>query len=822
MFEEEAPIIGQEKWHLLEGCSYTYEFSSSDGQYQFEQEDEIIRFHHSDRHPCEGFINTGIYVGHLSLNIVNIATRERCGKIGFEIRSVKTDYEHDYRQMLEDIADYYTDLVLQQSAPVTQSLEIDENTSSESLYQRFAFIKSIIESDGFAEAIHKIVSNPVKKWTDARCSKDITAVKRLSRKDINQFASSSDRIPLPSGFQIAEGLNSIPRTIDIEYKKDTVDVPENQFIKFALNAFSAFCTDLMRHRNAGSRLKAEAAGTLEILSGYLETQFFRGISMPSVFNMNSPVLQRKEGYREIFQVWLLFDLAAKLNWTGGENVYEAGKKNIATLYEYWLFFKLVELISGFFNIDPVDKAALLTRTNDTIDLDIKQGRMKVIHGFQMTSCRKLNVAFYYNRTFKKPSKEENTVGKSGSWTMSMRPDYTLSIWPGNIKEDEAEEQDLITHIHFDAKYRLDRILLEDKDASSEYLDEEKKDQEKGIYKRADLLKMHAYKDAIRRTSGAYVIYPGTENRQIQGYHEIIPGLGAFRIRPGHWTEDSKELHRFLTDIREHFMNRCSAREKMAFHEYDIYYPKTSKTDKEPTEPPVLKAVLPETIDGNRGVFPDETTIIVGYYKNDAHLQWILNNLKYNVRTGGKRGIVDINRNLIEARYILLYHGKHQQLFKVNEKDSPQIYTRSQLIEEGYPANKQEQAHTQEHQTYMVFSLSPDIEEELKEYRWNISDLLPEHHLNGKPVTMKLIDLIARATKQEQPIATKTSKKTNSSCEILPILANFALIRNHYGNEETDLYQCLHARGIPHSEDRRSDHEGVGQSLRSRDHPSGQI
>jgi predicted component of viral defense system (DUF524 family) len=40
---------------------------------------------------------------------------------------------------------------------------------------------------------------------------------------------------------------------------------------------------------------------------------------------------------------------------------------------------------------------------------------------------------------------------------------------------------------------------------------EKAENRKGIYKNADLLKMHAYKDAIRRTGGAYVLYPGDKS-----------------------------------------------------------------------------------------------------------------------------------------------------------------------------------------------------------------------------------------------------------------------------------------------------------------------
>ena len=143
--------------------------------------------HRSERHKGEGTITTGIYVGTLKLCIYNTETCEEHGAIDIEVRSTKSDYESDYRQMLEDISDYYTDLVLQQGSPVTQKLDVDLETSSNTLYQRFSFVKSLIESDAFSEAIHKIISNPLRKWTETNIERNVVGIKRLSRKNMRQI-----------------------------------------------------------------------------------------------------------------------------------------------------------------------------------------------------------------------------------------------------------------------------------------------------------------------------------------------------------------------------------------------------------------------------------------------------------------------------------------------------------------------------------------------------------------------------------------------------------------------------------------------------------
>lgn len=745
LYEVESPTAGAYRYQLMEGCTYQYEFvgEPDDKNYQFEKEDEIITFHRSVRHPNMGTITTGIYVGQLSLWVKNCSTGNRCGKVNLEIRSTKSDYESDYRHMLDDIAEYYTDLVLQQGSPVTQQLKIDQNCSSKTLYQQFSFVRSIVDSEAFSEAVHKIISNPIRKWTDANIEKSIVGVRRLSRKNIRQIASDRDRLPLRGSMRrnMPYGLDSVPRTIEVEYKRDTIDNQENQFVKFVLRTFSNFCAELKSFKNASERLKAEADLTIEQLSSHLENQFFRQISMPTLMNMNSPVLQRKEGYREVFQAWLLFDLAAKLNWDGGEDVYEAGKKNVATLYEYWLFFKLLELVSEFFNIEPRSKEELVTSDKNSINLNLKQGKMRMVYGQQETFSRVLNVAFYYNRTFNKVSDKEDPIHRAGSWTMPMRPDYTLSLWPGDITQEEAEKQELIVHIHFDAKYRLDKVLLDNNDYD---VSEEKRQQELGVYKRADLLKMHAYKDAIRRTSGAYVLYPGTENKEIHGFHEIVPGLGAFSIRPGHWQQDSFYLKQFLAEVKAHLMDRTSQREKISYHQFDIH--------QKPNES-MLMENIPEPVGENRGFLPDESSVIVAFYKDERHLNWILENHQYNMRAGFDRGSIVLENDIINARYILLYNDKEPTHLIRRRKIGPKVYTRAQLIKMGYPPYLKsrseeidlEREEKDANRIYLTFKLYQDnsCEKELRQYTWDVEELVGLNKI-GRSFAISLVDLMKLA------------------------------------------------------------------------------
>lgn len=723
LFEEmDAVEYGESRWQLQEGKEYDFEIIESDDDalnWTIVGPDAI--FFINQKHQNRGKIKTGIYVGTVNFIAHNALTGVE-SNLHIEIQSIKTDYRKDYRKMLTDITSYYTDLVMQQGSPVTQKFDVDYDAPQQTLYQKFSFVKSIIDNDTFEESVHKITSNPVRKWTDTEAERRIDSVRRLSRNSMRQIAVRADRTPLDNG---PMGLTSLPRTLSVSQKTDTVDTHENQFIKYVLTTFYAFCSGLGTKKNATDQLKTEIEVVCERLVGYLNNSFFKLISSPTRLNIGSPVLQRKEGYREILQAWLMFDLAAKITWIGGDTVYDAGKKNVAVLYEYWLFFKLIEVVSDVFKIDPESKEKLVCTDNDKINLDIRQGKMNVISGKYDTGSRPLNVRLFYNRTFG----FEAEKGKVGSWTMSMRPDYTLSIWPGDKAEATAEADDSIVHIHFDAKYRLNRILIDDSEKNAESVDRdlnsEKTDREIDVYKRGDLLKMHAYKDAIRRTSGAFVLYPGTERKMRRGFHEIIPGLGAFCIAPGHEDEQLPELKSFLRDVVTHFMDRTSQREKVAVSNHQIYG----------TLSPGFFDPFPEPKDLRE--FPDTTPVLVGCYKSEAHLEWIKGKNKYDIRLAAQSdGSVMLNTPMAGARYLLLYDNAASKaigIFKI-ESAFPRVATAENMARDGYPEPTQGQI-------YIVFDISADtIEEDIKSIDWSALRYTPP---SGDPILVNYVDLFAQ-------------------------------------------------------------------------------
>lgn len=726
---------------LYENGRYEYELNAPG--FSLREVPGVIR-HSRIAQACErGTIEPGNYVGLLKLVLVEKGSGTAVAETHVDVRSRKLGYEDEYRSMLEDLADRCADFLLQLESPVEQRFNPEDTDHEPTLAQRLYFLKSLLGGKDFQSALQRIVSMPNTQWREEERVRDVRNSKRLGRHELRQFASASRRVRVPDGHALAASFSSVPERIGVRDKRDTVDTPENRFVKHALTVFTQCLEDLLiRFRSVQSKqcpgLAGEIEGLTEDLEEVLAHEVFKQVSPPSLLPLNSPVLQRKEGYRQVLRSWMLFELAARLSWEGGDDVYEGGKRDAAALYEYWVFFKLLDLVADLFDLDrpPVDS---LINRNDLV-LKLKAGQYLPVEGAYSGAGRRLRIEFSYNRTF---SAGNRPYPKSGSWSRQMRPDYTLSLWPADFSREEAEIQELITHVHFDAKYKVDSLekLFGKEDAPEEELSVEKAEERKGTYQRADLLKMHAYRDAIRRSAGAYVLYPGLTDceTRMHGFHELLPGLGAFPLRPDAADDGTAAVTRFLKEIVAHVCNRASQSEQHSWQTYRIH---------RDVPPPAVRESLPEWDAGGRVEPAPAVYALHGWVPSEDHLDWYVQSGLYNYRTEDRRGSLRLKASVSGARYLLL-HGKGQyrgggQLFQI-VSEGPRVFSAEALVEKGYPGSASQPF-------YLVFEIRPlPPGDPLAAYDWDLTPVpgIGQHRASALPERgIPLSELMLGAARRE--------------------------------------------------------------------------
>ena len=386
---------------------------------------------------------------------------------------------------------------------------------------------------------------------------------------------------------------------------------------------------------------------------------------------------------------------------------------------------------------------LIEPTKDGLNVMVKQGKHTALYGDFITENRALKVKFSYNRSFKGGT--EYSKHEAGSYTTTLRPDYTLSVWPSMLKEKEAEKEELIVHIHFDAKYKVTQFEIQTS-VDNDLIQQEENNERVGIYKNADLLKMHAYKDAIRRSGGAYVLYPGNKPNVKRGFHEIIPGLGAFSVNPTGHKEDVTELSSFIDLVIKHLLDRASQRENVNHKTHQIYQSPKDDTN-------LLHEPIPEYLNGSK-LIPNETFVLVGYATSADRFKWYEENKKYIFRMDEEPGSLELNNEVVNAKYLLLRRSREitaSDLYEIKSK-GPKVFSNVHLDKLKYPPSKKPKEY------YLSIEIQKVTAKEFENVSWNFKELEEYKKIQeivkkprskvGMPFTVSLTNLMNKKNKKE--------------------------------------------------------------------------
>ncbi len=506
--------------------------------------------------------------------------------IKFEVVPDKINYEEDYVKLTEAIAEECSALLLDYTSPTSLNF-LQDSTKESNILEQFIFIRQFCFSDNLESLFASIKRNPDRLLVKEEELKPFGTGVPSGKFFSNPFANSR-------GWMKTSTDNYLPGEVSVIHKYDSYDTPANRFIKFSLETFSDVCSKVLEKVSIdknGKEYFYEATKILNQIEDILQDSFFDDINDLEIMPVNNQVLEKREGYSQIFNAFSMIDLALKLDWKGKDNVYTAEAKNTALLYEYWLFFELRKIIHEISGIDKKDKDLepynQFINDSNGLTISLQQGNPS-LQSFSFKE-EKLTVNLYYNRTFS-PSQFSSSI-YWGSYSRPFRPDYTLAVFSSKYsREIEAIKAGEVSYVHFDAKYRiqdLTQFINSDKKQISENFLEKPEDQvseeqkseilqEKNeeiinTYKRGDLLKMHTYNDAIRRTVGSYVLYPGNDynserNEQASVYDEILPGVGAFAIRPGNENAGHIEIKHFIKHIIEFKANESGRESRKNYFE----------------------------------------------------------------------------------------------------------------------------------------------------------------------------------------------------------------------------------------------------------------
>lgn len=456
-------------------------------------------------------------------------------KIPIEVRSKKIDYFNQYSAMIADLSQHALSLIFEVNSPLYQEFELDYR-KKETYYEDFMFLEYLFRQDNLpsifeylSKNLHSQLKNHIETVPLSFASNvNQNTLKNIVSKPNNLFKSDAD-------FQIVDKLNGyIPQYMEQTKHEDVIDIPENRFFKYFLQLIQNLIEKLLESSKEGY-INDKLLLFSDEIGYFLSAKFFNHISAMDYVPFNSQILQKKEGYREIFQYFLMLEFSFRLSWDEISNQFKGFEKKLSELYEYWCYFRLLKVLNNL-SINKINFEDVFEINKDNWSIGIKKG-VKSLKKFKLNLYdHDIDIKLFYNLRFSDNSQYR-------SYSLAFKPDYTLLVEIGEHTN----------YIHFDAKYRSELEIANfyntiGKDLDKEIDERDSLEEKDYVFKDGDIYKMHTYKDSILKTEGSYVLYPGNRTKQFFETDTVIPSVGAFSLTPGNEEFDEDELEKFIREV----------------------------------------------------------------------------------------------------------------------------------------------------------------------------------------------------------------------------------------------------------------------------------
>lgn len=404
------------------------------------------------------------------------------------------------------------------------------------LYHAFVYLRHLLSpsaatDDRLVPALRLVLAQPHRRFERVSSWTPLAAVQRVEPRALLGMVTPRARIsraPQGRGGRLAAALGGhLPQEVEETRNQSTVDVPENQFVK----AFLGYALEVIeRMRGAASglgdtpfraRIFADCDAMARELLPVRRHALWDEVSEMRRLPVESQVLQRRRGYREILRCFVRLRLTARLPLRPEATMRLLEIKDIAALYEMWSFFEVERQVSRGLGRPPIEAG------------DAQVGDFGANLGRGLRVAWEGGIELFYNLSYSRSRSNR-------SYSLPLRPDIVLRVPDGPCKGDHL----------FDAKFKV-RRLADAVPAGEDVDDAEQAAERRGVFKHADLYKMHTYRDAIPSARSVWILYPGSdfcffdeEHGRISDADRIVvpaEGVGAIPLLPGETGETIERL-----------------------------------------------------------------------------------------------------------------------------------------------------------------------------------------------------------------------------------------------------------------------------------------
>ncbi len=423
-----------------------------------------------------------------------LSGNENIFSLTLEIFPSKLDYKSDYKKLLNEVNDEIYNLAFHflKKTFLGAKINLDGKPSMTEFFRLIQF-----HFDSFVQAVGQIERQPHHQLAISHQRLRGDQLKRLDSVGRNYLRKRPNLfIQVDKGI-VVNGIQVMP-THGLQVKKElTYDTYENRYVKWMIGRLTEKLQDLLDLLTAKSRwpnyetdldLLARINMMKSLLDKKLKNSFWKQINRLDRSVM-SLVLQMAPGYRDAFQIYLTVSKGLSLQ----SNIYRMSVKDVATLYEYWTYLKLGQLLNKKYKL-------------------VSQDIVKVNRDGLFVNLNASNSA---KRVFKHPQTNEEIVLR---YQKPMHNLPTVSQVPDTMLSIEKKGKSYAYQYIFDAKYRID-FAIDNSSYSNSYKSPGPLEE--------DINTMHRYRDSIvvrqggpyeRTAFGAYILFPWSDENTYRNHH----------------------------------------------------------------------------------------------------------------------------------------------------------------------------------------------------------------------------------------------------------------------------------------------------------------